>query len=171
MSRHRPGPRFAALILLASLGIGRAANAQVIDQYDYEPDRIYQVRTGLGITTQITLAADDEILDYSTGFSSGWDLDRRGNVFYLKPRNVDADTNMMVRSAERSYIFELKVVATDWTGLEQAKRSGVQYRIAFRYPPDVAPQLYRRYSTGSVTASMAARLAVSVCCAPLPVSL
>ncbi len=111
------------------------ARAQVIDHYDYVPDNIYQVRTGLGITTQIELAADEEILDYSTGFSSGWDLDRRGNVFYLKPKNIDVDTNMMVRSTGRSYIFELKVVATDWTALEQAKREGVQYKVSFRYPP------------------------------------
>jgi type IV secretion system protein VirB9 len=124
----------ASLSLLAACA-WLPARAQVIDHYDYVPDQIYQVRTGLGITTQIELAADDEILDYSTGFSSGWDLDRRGNVFYLKPRNIDVDTNMLVRSAGRSYIFELKVVATDWRALEQAKREGVQYKVVFRYPP------------------------------------
>src|SRR5690606_41185531 len=91
-------------------------------------------RTELEITTQIELSPNEKIIDYSTGFSSGWVLNRRENVFYLKPRNVDVDTNMMVRTATHSYIFELKVVATDWRVLEQAKREGVQYKITFKYP-------------------------------------
>ena len=121
------------LWLLPSMG---AANAQALQEYEYQPERIYQVRAGLGITTQIELSPNEQVLDYSTGFSSGWDLTRRDNVFYLKPKNVDVDTNMMVRTATHSYVFELKVVATDWRALEQAKQAGVQYRIAFRYPND-----------------------------------
>jgi len=127
------GVAFAVLVL-SPLGARAPAHAQAIEQYVYEEGRIYPVRTGLGITTQIELGTNEEVLDFSTGFSAGWDLTRRGNVFYLKPRDTDVDTNLLVRSANRSYIFELKVVATDWTALEQAKRAGVQYRITFAYP-------------------------------------
>ncbi len=111
---------------------------QVLTHYEYTPDTIYPVRTGLGITTQIELSPNEKILDYSTGFSSGWDLTRRENVFYLKPKNVDVDTNMMVRTATHSYIFELKVVATDWKTLAEARRDGVQYKITFTYPADTS---------------------------------
>ncbi|MEW9625595.1 TrbG/VirB9 family P-type conjugative transfer protein [Rhodanobacter geophilus] len=114
------------------------ASAQVVQQYEFQPDRIYPVRTGLGITTQIELSPQEKILDYSTGFSSGWELTRRDNVFYLKPKNVDVDTNMMIRTATHSYIFELKVVATDWKTLEQARRDGVEYKITFSYPADAS---------------------------------
>lgn len=124
--------RLGIALLLA--GSALPAAAQAIQEYEYQPDSIYQIRTGLGITTQIELSPHEEILDYSTGFSSGWDLNRRGNVFYLRPKNVDVDTNMMVRTANNSYIFELKVVATDWRALDQAKRAGVQYKIKFVYP-------------------------------------
>ena len=124
----------AALLFLAISSATLPAAAQVIQEYEYEPNRIYQVRTGLGITTQLELSPNEKILDYSTGFSSGWDLSRRDNVFYLKPKNVDVDTNMMVRTATHSYIFELKVVATDWKVLDQAKQAGVQYKIRFVYP-------------------------------------
>lgn len=125
-----------ALLFAVLLGPALPASAQVIQEYEYEPNRIYQVRTGLGITTQIELSPNEQILDYSTGFSGGWDMSRRDNVFYLKPKNVDVDTNMMVRTATHSYIFELKVVATDWRALEQAKSAGVQYKIKFVYPSD-----------------------------------
>ena len=121
---------------LALLLSARVAGAQALQEYEYQSDRIYQVRAGLGITTQVELSPNEQVLDYSTGFSSGWDLTRRDNVFYLKPKNVDVDTNMMVRTATHSYVFELKVVATDWRALEQAKQAGVQYRITFRYPSD-----------------------------------
>lgn len=133
MSRAPSWTGFTAAALFA-MGCALPAHAQVVQEYEYEPDRIYPVRTGLGITTQIELSPHEEIVDYSTGFSAGWDLTRRDNVFYLKPKNVDVDTNMMVRTATHSYIFELKVVATDWKALEQAKQAGVQYKIAFRYP-------------------------------------
>lgn len=132
---NRPKDLLVRLVLAAMLACTAVpASAQAIQEYAYEPDAIYQVRTGLGLTTQIELSPHEEVLDFSTGFSSGWDLTRRGNVFYLRPKNVDVDTNMMVRTATNSYIFELKVVASDWRALDQAKRAGVQYKIRFVYP-------------------------------------
>ncbi|WP_024889860.1 TrbG/VirB9 family P-type conjugative transfer protein [Luteimonas huabeiensis] len=121
-------------LILALFCAALPAAAQVVQEYEYQPDGIYQIRTGVGITTQIELSPNEEILDYSTGFSSGWDLTRRENVFYLRPKNVDVDTNMLVRTAAHSYIFELKVVATDWRALDQAKNAGVHYRVRFVYP-------------------------------------
>lgn len=133
-----PQWQLIASFCLAIGSIVPSAHAQVVQQYQYQAERIYPVRTGLGITTQVELSPNEKILDYSTGFSSGWDITRRENVFYLKPKNVDVDTNMMIRTATHSYIFELKVVATDWKTLEQAKFAGVQYKIVFTYPGDTS---------------------------------
>lgn len=124
-----------ALSLTLSVLAPRVA-AQAVQQYEYVPDRIYPIRTGLGITTQIELSPDEKVVDYSTGFSNGWELTRRDNVFYLKPKNVDVDTNLVVRTETHSYIFELRVVATDWRALDQAKNAGVQYKVSFIYPKD-----------------------------------
>lgn len=134
--KRTPYQCLAATVLLAFFCIALPASAQVVQEYEYQPDRIYEIRTGLGITTQIELSPNEKILDFSTGFSAGWELTRRENVFYLKPKNVDVDTNMVIRTATHSYIFELKVVATDWTSLSQAKQAGVQYKITFAYPND-----------------------------------
>lgn len=134
--------RLSQLTLAVAIGLvavaPRGADAQAVQQYDYQPDHVYQVRTGLGITTQIELSPNEKILDYSTGFSGGWELNRRDNVFYIKPKNVDVDTNLMIRTATHSYIFELKVVATDWKTLDQARTKGVQYKVTFSYPADTA---------------------------------
>lgn len=125
---------------MCALGLTTAApaGAQVIQQYTYKANGVYEVHAGLGITTQIVLSPYEKILDYSTGFSNGWDISRRGNVFYLRPRNVDVDTDMIVRTETHSYIFELRVVATDWKTLSQAKGDGVQYKIAFDYAADTS---------------------------------
>ena len=82
------------------------------------------------------MAPTEKPSDHAPASSGGGERPRRENVFYLKPKNVDVDTNMMVRTETHSYIFELKVVATDWRQLEQARRAGVQYKIAFVYPND-----------------------------------
>jgi len=137
-------PALSAHLLRATFGLtfaafaGAAASpvlAQAVQVYEYQPEKLYPVHAALGITTQIELSPHEEILDYSSGFSNGWELTRRDTVFYLKPRNVDVDTNFMVRTKTHFYIFELKVVATDWKTLESARKRGVQYRIKFDYPP------------------------------------
>jgi len=129
-------PSSAWCFVVSSLLAASSATAQVVEEYRYQPDAVYQVRTGLGITTQIELSAHEQILDYSSGFSGGWDISRRDNVFYVKPRNIDVDTNLLVRTAAHAYIFEMKVVATDWRSLDQARAAGVQYKIRFSYPSD-----------------------------------
>ena len=124
-------------VLAVLLGLAPGATqAAAVQDYDYVENRIYPIRTGLGITTQIELSPSENVIDYSTGFSSGWDISRRDNVFYVKPKNVDVDTNLLIRTETHSYILELRVVATDWRALDQAKDAGVQYKVVFHYPED-----------------------------------
>lgn len=142
-------------IALAAAAVAPGARAQAVQQYEYVPDRIYPIRTGLGITTQIELSPDEVVIDYSTGFSNGWELTRRDNVFYVKPKNVDVDTNLVVRTETHSYIFELRVVATDWRALDQAKDAGVQYKVSFVYPKDTR---FRAEATAEATPALSTRL-------------
>lgn len=128
---------FAFLCAFPFVGVN-ANSSGAIQEYVYKSGEIYQIRGGLGITTAIELSVNENILDYSLGFSSGWDVSRRGNIFYLRPKNVDVDTNMMVRTETNSYMFELKVVATDWRYLEQVKQAGVHYKVVFRYLEDAS---------------------------------
>lgn len=143
------------LVALAMATLSVPAGAQAVQQYEYAPDRIYPIRTGLGITTQIELSPDEKVVDYSTGFSNGWELTRRDNVFYVKPKNVDVDTNLVVRTETHSYIFELRVVATDWRALDQAKNAGVQYKVSFTYPKDTR---FRAENPADTTPALSTRL-------------
>ncbi|OSI14511.1 type IV secretion system protein VirB9 [Neisseria dentiae] len=109
-------------------------NAQTITEYTYGADKVYPVRTGLGLVTQIEISPLEDIKDYSTGLSSGWDLARRGNVFYIRPKGEKVDTNMTIRTSVHNYLFDLKVVSKNWKSLTAAKQQGVQYKIKFNYP-------------------------------------
>jgi type IV secretion system protein VirB9 len=130
---------FASLLVVVAMLTGvNALASEAVVRHSYVEGSVYPVRTGLGIATTIELDPSDNVLDFSVGFNGGWDIVRRGSVFYVKPRNVDVDTNLLVRTARRSYIFELQVVATDWRKLEDARRRGVQYRIVIDYPKEEA---------------------------------
>lgn len=137
--RVKPRVTAACLTIVAIAGLPLTGAAQVVETLAYQPDAVYPVRTALGIATQIELGAHEEVLDYSTGFSAGWEISRRDNVFYVKPRNIDVDTNLLVRTTEHAYIFELKVVATDWRSLDQVRSAGVHYRVRFSYPAGGPP--------------------------------
>jgi type IV secretion system protein VirB9 len=125
-------PHVAVMLCLALTPL--LSEAQAVKRYTYGHNKIYPVQTGLGVATQIELDPSEKIRDYGTGFSSGWDIVRRDNVFFLKPKDPDAETNMYVRTDRRSYLFDLKIVTKDWKRLEEAKASGVTYVVQFSYP-------------------------------------
>lgn len=122
---------FLWLMLIAPHSL---ANNDTIKEYFFEPDITYPVYTALGVVTQIELSPREKIKDFSTGLSNGWQLVRRENVFYLKPKEIAVDTNFIVRTEAHQYIFELKVINDNWKTLPEIKSKGVNYQIKFRYP-------------------------------------
>jgi type IV secretion system protein VirB9 len=127
--------RTAALLGAALLWQGPAM-AQEVREVPYQRDQVVRVNTGLGIATQIEISSQEQVKDFGTGFSDGWELVRRDNVFYIRPKNVDVDTNMYIRTNMRSYLLDLRVSATKWKTLEEAKNAGVFYKIRFVYGND-----------------------------------
>jgi type IV secretion system protein VirB9 len=124
------------VVLLASLfGQTNAfSQGQAQRTFVYKPNSIYTVNTGLGVATQIVLDPSERVKDFGTGFSSGWDIVRRDNIFYLKPKAPDAETNMYIRTDKRSYMFDLKIVTKDWKKIDEAKLAGAVYLVQFTYP-------------------------------------
>lgn len=124
---------FGLLILISQLSYGQAQKI-----YVYQPDKIYPVNAGLGIATQIILDPSEKVKDYGTGFSAGWEIVKKDNIFYLKPKDADSETNMYIRTDKRAYLLDLKIVTKDWKRLEEAKSAGVNYSVKFTYPTDIA---------------------------------
>ena len=125
----------AAAVAMALLWSGQV-QAQEVREVSYQVDQVVRVNTGLGIATQIEISPQEQIKDFGTGFSDGWELVRRDNVFYIRPKNVDVDTNMYIRTNMRAYLLDLRVSATKWKTLEEAKNAGVFYKVRFVYPSE-----------------------------------
>lgn len=110
------------------------ANADPIQTYRFAENGTYQVQTALGVVTQIEISPREQVKDFSSGLSNGWELVRRDNVFYVKPKDTGVDTNFIVRTAAHNYIFELKVIGGNWKTLNQVKSIGANYKVSFTYP-------------------------------------
>ncbi|MFV0679073.1 TrbG/VirB9 family P-type conjugative transfer protein [Ottowia sp.] len=141
MTRQNSGwQRVAAVALVLGATVQGTAMAQnEVREVPYQVDQVVRVNTGLGIATQIEINPQEQVKDFGTGFSSGWELVRRENVFYIRPKNVDVDTNMYIRTNKRSYLLDLRVSATRWKTLEEAKNAGVYYKVRFVYSSDGIP--------------------------------
>lgn len=123
--------KFFLVVFLIFSSYMSYGNGNAITYYNYRADSIYPVKAGLGIVTQIEFPLDEEIESYATGLSDGWLLVKKENVIYLKPKNLNVDTNMIVKTTSRQYLFDLRVVSTNWKNLQEAKNAGVQYYIKF----------------------------------------
>lgn len=134
MSRRRLAKAVVVWVALWAGLVAALAAAQEVREVPYRPDQVVRVNTGLGIATQIEISPQEQVKDFGTGFSDGWELVRRDNVFYIRPKNVDVDTNMYIRTNMRSYLIDLRVSATRWKTLEEAKNAGVYYKVRFVYP-------------------------------------
>ncbi len=126
---------FATAVLLTCAALQPLrVQAQAQRTFVYKPNAIYAVNAGLGVATQIVLDPSEKIKDFGTGFSAGWEIVRRDHIFYLKPKDPDAETNMYIRTDRRSYMFDLKIVTKDWKRIDEARAAGVAYLIQFTYP-------------------------------------
>jgi type IV secretion system protein VirB9 len=134
--------------------------------YVYQPGRVYTVNTALGVATQIIIEPEEKVLDFGTGFSAGWEIVRRDNIFYIKPKDVDAETNMYIRTEKRSYLIDLRLVSKDWRTLNDAKAAGVNYIVQFVYPED--PQ--KKANTDSTAVLTPPKLPTSVVTGDAPAS-
>lgn len=124
------------LFVLALALLANGAQAKTLQELVYRPDTVYAINTGIGIATQIEISPREQVKDYGTGFSAAWEIARRDNVFYLKPKDLDADTNMYIRTNKRIYLLDLRVVGKQWRSLKHAKSIGVNYHVRFVYPDE-----------------------------------
>lgn len=147
-----------ASIAAAIMACSGMAQAQEVREVPYQVDQVVRVNTGLGIATQIEISSQEQIKDFGTGFSDGWELVRRDNIFYIRPKNVDVDTNMYIRTNMRSYLLDLRVSATKWKTLEEAKSAGVFYKVRFVYPSEVPDKASSMAAANSVLSPSAAAL-------------
>ena len=127
------------LLLAASfLGCGLSVNAlerPTASQYDarvmytdYKPGQVYPIRAANGLITTITFSPGEKIRDFGSGYSTAWEFQARGNNFFLKPKDFDGATNLVIVTDKHTYLFDV----------HPGSRAKATYSLTFRYPLEEA---------------------------------
>lgn len=124
-----------ALLLLAALpapALQRPSHSDYdrrIQYVDYNPDEVVQVNVAAGFVTDLCFSAEETVKSYVTGFSSAWDFAASGNHLFLKPKDEEATTNLVVVTDKRTYNFQVQLIQTP---------AVATYQLKFRYPLEEA---------------------------------
>ena len=113
----------------------------------YNAMDVTEIRVSDGFAAVVLFAPDERIINKGSGFSDGWSLEDRENEIYIKPISVKVestdgevwleptlkewDTNLLISTNRRNYVFDLILEA-------DPKKSA--YQISFKYPQDEKKQ-------------------------------
>lgn len=113
----------------------------------YNAMDVTEIRVSNGYAAVVLFSPDERIMNKGSGFSDGWSLEDRENEIYIKPVAVKVesdggeewleptlkewDTNLLIRTNRRNYVFDLILEA-------DPKKSA--YQVSFKYPQDEKKQ-------------------------------
>lgn len=102
----------------------------------YNPSQVYHVKAAVGKAVLVQFE-DGEILDEASGLlgmgdSQAWNLAVKGNNILFKPLVKNPDTNLIVNTNKRTYVFQLSV--------EEKAGQADTYVLRFYYPDTVRAQ-------------------------------
>lgn len=124
---HRPR-LIAALFASLSLPLG----AQGIRYIDYHVNNIPNIVTAAGIVSEIIFEPDEIIEYHNFGFGDGWASEVvRDHILVFKAQDSEPQTNLLVHTDKRDYVFTVTVGNNDWTG--HPDKSGAVYSLRIRY--------------------------------------
>lgn len=148
----------AFAVCLFSQGV-YAVSIPVKSRYDnrmqtqtYNALDVTEIKLKDGFGTAILFDNDERIVDMASGFSDGWEFKDTANVIYIKPIALEVegsegekvtfepevkkwDTNLLVMTTKRNYVFDLVLV-------DDVKE--VSYQVNFRYPEEERKQVQKR---------------------------
>ena len=98
-----------------------------IQYVDYNADDVTRVNAANGYITTIIFAPGEEVTNYGSGYSTAWEFATADNKFFLKPKDKEGTTNLVIVTNKRVYNLDVHLVA---------KPSNATYKLTFRYPQD-----------------------------------
>ena len=98
-----------------------------IQYVDYSKDDVVRVNAANGFITTIVFAPGEKVINYGSGYSTAWEFATADNQFFLKPKDKEGTTNIVVVTNKRIYSFDVFLVE---------KAANATYKLTFRYPQD-----------------------------------
>lgn len=101
-----------------------------IQTVTYNPNNIFHIRAQIGRAVLVQLEEDERLEGDSAalgmGDSQAWKLNVKGNNIIFKPTAPNPETNLIVTTNKRTYVFQLSI---DGRG-----KQATTYVLRFRYP-------------------------------------
>lgn len=121
----------SALLLSISLNV----SAKSIQYVSYNKDVIPNIITATGIASEI-IFEEDETIEYATfGFDAAWEnIVVRNHILVFKAKDEQPETNLIVHTNKRDYLFTLTTGNNDWE--DNPKNSGATYSVRMVYHDD-----------------------------------
>ena len=98
-----------------------------IQYVDYNADDVTRVNAANGFITTIIFAPGEEVTNYGSGYSSAWEFATAANQFFLKPKDKDGTTNLVIVTNKRVYNLDVHLVE---------KPTNATYKLTYRYPQE-----------------------------------
>ena len=94
---------------------------------DYDADDVTRINAANGFITTIIFAPGEEVTNYGSGYSTAWEFATADNKFFLKPKDKDGTTNLVIVTNKRVYNLDVHLVE---------KASNATYKLTYRYPQE-----------------------------------
>lgn len=104
---------------------------------DFNALDVVKLVTFFGVSTHIQFSESETILDVAVGDELAWTLKPRGNNLFIKPKAINADTNLTVITNKRTYHFALVLQTRSTKDASAWSDSSLIYSLIFNYPDDV----------------------------------
>ncbi len=95
---------------------------------NYFENNVFKITGYYGMQTSLQLSKDEKVSTIALGDTTGWQIHPVGHMIFIKPVELDADTNMTLITNKRIYFIDL--VAKEVT---KKNKNQISYNIKFLY--------------------------------------
>lgn len=98
-----------------------------IQHIEYNSENVTRLNAANGFITTVIFAPGEKVVNYGSGYSTAWEFATADNQFFLKPKDKDGTTNLIVVTNKRIYSFDVYLVE---------KPTNATYKLTFSYPEE-----------------------------------
>lgn len=119
-------------MMLLCVALAGTAYGQPIAYSQYGKDSIPNIITAPGIASEIIFEDDEQIEYFTFGFDDAWDSRIvKDHILVFKPKDAEPETNLIVHTDKRHYLFTITVGNKEWT--THPNKSGAIYSLRMTY--------------------------------------
>ncbi|MFK8040026.1 MAG: P-type conjugative transfer protein VirB9 [Rickettsiaceae bacterium] len=134
---------FTFLIIVAPINVlaVRESRPTAIDSrlrvMVYNPNDVFKFTGYYNYQACIELSKDEEVMTISMGDTTSWEIIPSGYRIFIKPKELDATTNMTLITNKRTYFFELYAEE-----IHDMNAPDMVFSVRFLYPDEEVDEVF-----------------------------